>query len=404
MNAPAAVAYVRPQLYPAQEAAIFAPERYALIEASTKAGKTTGCIAWLLERAAEAENTGRAYWWIAPVFSQAEIAFRRMKRGLPRWYYRANETKLSIQILVGNKPTIWFKSAEKPDSLYGDDVFAAVIDEASRVREESWHAIRSTLTATRAPCRMIGNVKGRKNWFYKMARRAESGEPGMHYAKLTAHDAVKGGVLDPLEIEQARRDLPDHVFRELYLAEAGDDDTNPFGLRYIAACIRPLSKGPAVAYGIDLAKSIDWTVVIGLDRAGHVCRFERWQGPWNLTLPRIRAIIGRVPTLVDSTGVGDPVVEGLQVGANVEGYKYSATSKQMLMEGLAVDIQQGAIGFPEGVIVSELENFEYAYTRTGVRYSAPEGLHDDCVNALALARARMRVTSSGYAVAGSRDH
>jgi len=38
------------------------------------------------------------------------------------------------------------------------------------------------------------------------------------------------------------------------------------------------------------------------------------------------------------------------------------------------------------VIVRELEAFEYVYTRTGVRYSAPEGLHDDCVCSLALAR------------------
>ena len=32
-----------------------------------------------------------------------------------------------------------------------------------------------------------------------------------------------------------------------------------------------------------------------------------------------------------------------------------------------------------------MESFEYEQTRTGVRYSAPEGLHDDCVVALALA-------------------
>jgi hypothetical protein len=37
------------------------------------------------------------------------------------------------------------------------------------------------------------------------------------------------------------------------------------------------------------------------------------------------------------------------------------------------------------VIVAELEEFGYEYTRTGVRYSAPEGLHDDTVCALALA-------------------
>jgi hypothetical protein len=35
--------------------------------------------------------------------------------------------------------------------------------------------------------------------------------------------------------------------------------------------------------------------------------------------------------------------------------------------------------------VNELEAFEYMYSQTGVRYSAPTGLHDDAVCALALA-------------------
>lgn len=56
------------------------------------------------------------------------------------------------------------------------------------------------------------------------------------------------------------------------------------------------------------------------------------------------------------------------------------------MEGLAVAIQKQEIGFPEGVITHELESFEYEYTRTGVRYSAPSGMHDDAVCALALAQ------------------
>jgi hypothetical protein len=37
------------------------------------------------------------------------------------------------------------------------------------------------------------------------------------------------------------------------------------------------------------------------------------------------------------------------------------------------------------VIVNELEQFEYSYTRTGVRYGAPDGFHDDTVCSLALA-------------------
>jgi hypothetical protein len=91
--------------------------------------------------------------------------------------------------------------------------------------------------------------------------------------------------------------------------------------------------------------------------------------------------------LVDSTGVGDPVLEELQFEhGNFMGYHFSLVSKQKLMEGLSVSIQSHEIGFPKGLITQELESFEYEYTKTGVRYSAPEGQHDDCVAALALAR------------------
>lgn len=391
------IVYERPWLYAAQQQAIFdcvdcngKPARYAVIEASTKAGKTVGCMAWLVEQGFVNGGENRNFWWIAPVYPQAAIAYRRIKHGLPKGVYKSNDTDMTITLPTGS--VLWFKSGEKPDNLYGEDVYAAVVDEASRVREDSWNAVRSVLTATRGPVRIIGNVRGRTNWHFRMARKAEAGEPGMSYSKLTAYDAVAGGVLDIEEIEDAKRVLPDAVFRELYLAEPSDDQGNPFGLKFIAECIAPMSAAPAAACGIDLAKSIDWTVVLGLDRDGTTCGFERWQAPWEDTVDRILSLVGRTPSLVDSTGVGDPIVERLQKRRrNVfEGYKFSASSKQKLMEGLAVAIQSKQIRIPDGPIRAELELFEYVYTRTGVRYSAPEGYHDDCVVALALAVEKWR--------------
>lgn len=340
-------------------------------------------MVWLAERAMQSK-AGRNHWWVAPIYAQAKIAFRRLKRGLPAQVYHANESELTLTL--ANGAIIWFKGADKPDSLYGEDVYSAVIDEASRCKEDSWHAVRSTLTQTRGHLRIIGNVKGRKNWAYRLARRAEAGEPGMHYAKITAHDAVAGGVLDAQEIEDAKRDLPENVFNELYMAVAGDDEGNPFGITAIRACIAPLSVADPNAWGWDLAKSQDWTVGIALDVDGSTCRFERWQGPWEMTTDRIVSEMAGGRALVDSTGVGDPIVERLQKhNRRVEGYQFTSPSKQKLMEGLAVAIQRREVTFPEGPISAELEAFEYVYTRTGVRYSAPEGMHDDCVCALALA-------------------
>jgi hypothetical protein len=381
--------YRRPKLYDKQRAFLFNPARYSITEASTKTGKTVGCLCWLFEQAAGGGGKGRNYWWVAPTTDVANIAFVRMKRAVPREFYKTNDTHKTMTLTNG--AVIWFKGSDKPDSLYGEDVYAAVIDEATRCKAESWYAIRSTLTATRGPIRIIGNVKGRKNWAYNLARKAEAGAQDMAYFKLTAYDAVAGGVLALEEVEDAKRTLPEDVFRELYLAEPSDDGGNPFGLSAIRACIAPLSDAAPKVWGWDLAKSVDYTVGIGLDANGAVCRFERWRAPWEMTIAKIKAISSGQPAFVDSTGVGDPVLEGLQreMGHQFEGYKFTSATKQQIMEGLAVAIQRKQITFPEGPISQELETFEYEFTRTGVRYTAPEGLHDDCVCALALAVAKM---------------
>ena len=374
--------YSRPFLYEYQKAILNSDARFTVTEASTKVGKTASHIIWLFEQALKLKDN-QSVWWVAPVYAQAEIAYNRMRAQISdKDFFKTNETKLKLTLPTG--AIIQFKSAEKPDNLYGDDVYAAVFDEFTRAREESWFALRSTLTATNGQCKFIGNVKGKKNWGYRLAQRARQQEQNFEHFKITAYDAEREGLLSMGEIEQAKRDLPDSVFRELYLAEASDDGSNPFGLAYINQCCYDISNNPAVCYGIDLAKSSDYTVIIGLDRNGHVCHFDRFQKDWRQTTQTILNL-PNAQIAIDSTGVGDPIGEDIARVKDVELFKFTSTSKQQIMEGLALAIQQRKIVFPEGAIKDELENFEFEYTRTGVKYSAPVGLHDDCVCALALA-------------------
>lgn len=377
-----------PHLYPKQHAAFFGAERTSICEASTKAGKSVGALAWAL--AEGARFPGASGLWLSPIYAQAEVMFERLSRMLTkadpqRATWDNNKSKLWVAVPGGCK--VWFKGGDNSDSIYGSDYSFVVIDEASRVPEAAWYAVRSTLTATQGRIRIIGNVKGRQNWAYREARKAEAGAPGMAYHKIIAADAVAAGVLAPEEIEDARRTLPDNVFRELYLAEPSDDSGNPFGLAAIRSCVALESEASPVAFGIDLAKSVDWTVVCGLDADGCVCTLDRWQSDWGQTKRRILDTCGEVPTLVDSTGVGDPIVEDLQRarGGVFEAYKFTSQSKQQIMEGLAAAIQRQEVRFPSGWLQNELEVFEYEYTARGVKYQAPEGLHDDGVCALALA-------------------
>jgi hypothetical protein len=389
------VTFHRPWLYPKQEAAIYDKARISCIEASTKSGKTHGCIVWLVEQGLFGGGGGRNYWWVAPVSEQAAIAFTRMQAFLPRGTFTVNRQRKAIVLM--NNAIVFFKSGDRPDSLYGEDVYAAVVDEASRLKEEAWNALRTTLSKTQGRARIIGNVKGRKNWFFALSRLAEQrqrdGFKDLAFHRIVAPDAVDAGVLPEDEIEAARGTIRDpRIFRELYFAEAGDDYGNPFGDVAISNCLAPMSTALPVWWGWDLAKKQDWTVGIGLDAQGRVCRFLRFQMPWEETIKMIFEATGRCPALVDSTGVGDPIVERLQrppplgrSGTRFEGFHFHEKSKQKIMEGLAVVIQSKNVTFPPGVIEDELRTFEYEYTRTGVRYCAPSSLHDDCVCALALA-------------------
>lgn len=382
-----------PTLLQYQADALCGPERYAVVEGSTKCGKTYPSIIWLLSEHAKCSDN-QACWWVAPIFPQAKIAYRRLYQMLSeadpeRETWDSNETELRIG-LKGHG-WIWFKSADNPDSLYGEDVYAVVIDEASRCPDQSWYAVRSTITATGGRVRIIGNVKGRKNWAYNLARRAQAGEPDMSYAKITAADAIEAGLLDPREIEQAERDLPHAVFRELYFCEPSDDAGNPFGLQHISACVGPMGAGPVAAFGVDLARHIDYTVVIGLNKAGAVCYFDRiHKTSWEAIGARITGAVKGTPALADAAGIGDPIVERLQRDCRkLEGFN-TASKKRELIEGLIADIQQRKVTIPDGPIRMELESYEYQPTRTGrVGYGAPEGLHDDCVTALALAARRL---------------
>lgn len=212
--------YNRPKLAQYQTDIIDCEKRFTITEASTKSGKTVSHIVWLHEQALEGKS-GNEFWWVAPIFSQAEIAFERMQRFVEnKDYFIANKSKLSLRL--PNGAIMRFKSADNPNSLYGEDVVAAVFDEFTRAKYNAWVALRSTLTATRGKCKFIGNYMGDFNWGHILSEKAKKSDSEYKYFKITAFQAAEAGILDFAEIEQAREDLSSEQFTMLYLAEGVD--------------------------------------------------------------------------------------------------------------------------------------------------------------------------------------
>ncbi len=323
--------------------------------------------------------------WFSPSYKYMLDVWEALNKDLGPLIERSNQQDRRIRLRSGGEIDFW--TLEDKDAGRGRKYRRVVIDEAGIIKDlESifLHAIRPTLTDLKGDAWMLGTPKGR-NFFNACFIRGQNHEPGWASWRF---GTVDNPYMSPEEIEAAKREMASYpgAFEQEYLGIPADDGANPFGLKAIHDCIRPMSTLPAKCYGIDLAKSQDWTWCIGLDVNGQVCVSERWQSDWKMTENRIVDLVGDTPALIDSTGVGDPIVEGLQRRLPaVEGFKFTSQSKQQLMEGLASSIQQQTIGFPDGDLVRELETFEFEYTKTGVRYCAAVGLHDDGVCALALA-------------------
>jgi len=309
---------VAPKLTSYQKKILNSNARFTITEASTKVGKTFSHIIWLFAKAHEGTDCkGQNYWWVAPVFNQSKIAFNRLRRYLAATkLYRFNETNLVIY--CPNGAEIHFKSAEKPDNLYGEDVYACVFDEAPRAREEAWFALRSTLTSTNAPCKLIGNFGGISNWVHKLKEKSKT-DKEYEYFRVTCWDAVAEGIIEEEEVLQAKRDLPEKIFKELYEAEQSEDEgqlmTNESiiklfsnvhienGISYITADIARLGRDKTVIFCWD-----GWRVVEVFEM--QVSRVDESVNAINKLAEKYN--VNRNNIIVDEDGVGGGVKDYLK--------------------------------------------------------------------------------------------
>jgi phage FluMu gp28-like protein len=197
------------------------------------------------------------------------------------------------------------------------------------------------------------------------------------------------------EIEAARASTPERAFRQEWLAEFIDESGGVF--QGVFECVEPGMgeahpvDGQRYYMGVDLARYEDWTVLCVLDASGRQVYLERFnQISWERQIAAIERVARRyaATVLVDSTGVGDPIYERLRaLGLPVQPFHFTASSKDQLIDNLAILLEQQRLKLMDNEVqTNELISYEYEQLASGrLRANAPQGMHDDCVIALALA-------------------
>ena len=333
---------------------------------------------------------GKTVWWVNPTFDNTTEAWQDFLNFFEQLVPRDDINKSRREIIVrqtGGK----LRMIGANNFKRGSGIDHVTVDEAAFCDLENlWEAqLRPMLLESKGSATFLSSPNGR-NYFWELyARGLNDLEEQWQSWRFSSYD---NPLLDPSEIDDIKRNTPERVFQQEYLAEFLDDGGAVF--RNIKACLReaPVSAS-GVVFGVDWGKDNDYTVITAIDRAtGHVLEIDRFnQIGWSLQRGRLMAMYERwQPDVIwaEENSIGSPNIEALQhEGLPVRPFQTTAKSKPMLIESLALAFEQEDIGIlDDKILLAELQAYTLTRTASGnYKYGAPSGLHDDMVISLALA-------------------
>jgi predicted phage terminase large subunit-like protein len=219
-----------PALHSGQQKVKDSEARWKILCAGRRFGKTRLGVQLCMEVALKG---GRA-WWVAPTFSIARVGWRDIAasaKSFPR-EIEPNVSLANMQIDLPNGGSIAVRSADNPQRLRGEGLDYLVMDEAAFVKPEVWQEVlRPTLTERKGSALFISTPIGRNNWFYDLWETAEEADNWERFKFATTDNPM----IDPEEVEAARKEVGSIVFAQEYLAEfvdAGQGMLRPEWLNY----------------------------------------------------------------------------------------------------------------------------------------------------------------------------
>ena len=339
--------------------------------------------------------------WVSPVYSQTDKVQKELMQAIGGTGIVESCNYSSSEIKLKNGSIILFRSSERYDNIRG-----------LTMDYEAWtEAIRPVFMVRGKKVLFISTPKG-KNWFYNLFQLGVS-EDNKQYAAYTG-SSYDTPYIDPTEIEDAKKTLPENVFQQEYLArfiDAGGEVFSNLDKNTFPKYTLPQGK---VYCGIDLGKQEDYTVATFVDSTGKVVDIYRANAQeWTTMTQEIikRAQRWNATLMVEVNSIGDVIYEQIKrQWQDTHPFTTSSKSKQEIIEGLILDMNESIIRIPSRELFSwlwdELTVYTYEYnpkTRS-LRYGHPSGLHDDTVMSLAIANyCRKQNKSYGeYIVTGSR--
>ena len=218
-------------LLPWQQTVYMEKTRFKVIAAGRRCGKSRLAATILLIEGLRCP-AGSAVLYVSPTMGQSRQIIWDLLLDLGREVIQSSHVN-NLDITLINGARIYVRGADRPDTLRGVSLTYAVLDEVADIKPAAWEqVIRASLSDKKGSCIMIGTPKGR-NWFYDLYNLGQEGsDPEWKSWHFTTAD---NPMIDPDEIESAKKTLSSFSFKQEYMASfdtAGSDIFKESWIKY----------------------------------------------------------------------------------------------------------------------------------------------------------------------------
>lgn len=301
-----------------------------------------------------------------------------------------SEQEKQISLIGGGILDMW--SLDNADAIRGRKYARFIVNEAAFVPNlmNIWNmVIRPTLIDLRGDGYFSGTPKGMESFWQLYNQIGDDWQRWQMSSYSNPH-------IPKSELDALKQTMTERAFQQEIMAQFLEDGGGVFrSVQKVANApyLEVGEQGRQYCIGADWGRSNDATVFCVLDMQSGACVHMDRMTDTDFSSQRIRLIalaerFNRSAVLVEMNSIGQPQIEELQrMGLSVTGFLTTNASKAQIIDALALAFEQGKIAIIDNqILISELMAYQSERLPSGLlRYGAPEGMHDDCVIALALA-------------------
>ena len=376
-----------------------APDHLFLVgEAMIPTHNTTAGIHWLLLPAlgiGTSDGKGLPVAWFAPNYRLLTEVWTDVKRRVAPITSRVSMQERRIELINGGVIEFWSLDGEVV--VRGRKYARVVVDEAAFVQnlEAAWNkAIRPTLADYQGDVFFLSTPRG-LNFFHTIFQMGMSDDQEFEDWAAWQQSTHNNPYILGSEIDAMQAEMPEKAYQQEIMAVFQSDGTSVF--RNVKECATAVEQGPQegrrYAVGVDWGRSNDYTVFTVLDIKDRRMVYVERSNKVEYAVQRARLIAlcdHYKPSAIvaEENSIGQPIIEQLRrENLYITPFMTTNATKMKIIDNLALHFERKAITIINNqTLINELIAFDQTKLPSGaIRYSAPEGLHDDMVLSLALA-------------------